>query len=313
MAVANHEGSILSFPGLSGIFTHTLNGVLNYGAPFPNTPGSTTGVIIAQAVQTVNIVENTVAEPLNVLGHTGIAGYGKRAGTVDVTIDAVLTSGIAIGKALTSYESTLAGFLTLTTTDGAVTSSRGKQAVVSGLSVNSFTFTFTQNANSTLSMGFVGDGVTWFDVTSPEGMDTDIEHIPLTWDLVKVGSPVAGLIVLSGVQTATFAATMTRDLIYEIGTFLPIDKPSQHPHTVTVTLNGLANDVKLSSWLNKFATDFDANNPNNLVTVKVSKQGDAATDWIVASGLRPSTATMNAAVGANSTVDLVFTGASLTF
>src|SRR3990167_4778423 len=113
MAVASHEGSLVSFPGLSGFFTHTLGvvagsavgsvasspaSVLNYGAPFANLPGSASGIILAQGIQSVAFTQNVNAEPLTVIGHTGQAGWGKRAGSVDITIEAVLTSGYPLGK-----------------------------------------------------------------------------------------------------------------------------------------------------------------------------------------------------------------------
>lgn len=357
MAVANHEGSLLSFPGASGWFTHSLGvpggglndgtavgsvagslaSVLNYGTPFPNSSGVignlqgsasvhviNSGLILAQAIQNVTVGVNVVSEPVLVVGHTGHAGFGNRAGTVDITIEAIVTSGLPMGKALTDYENAFPGLLTFDTTDGAVIGAIGRRGVASGLFMNSLTYTFTQNGNITMAMGMVGDGVLWFPLTSPQGMDIDIEHTPATWDTVKLGSPIAGVIILSGVQTCTVSASMTRDLIYEVGTFLPIDKPSTHPHNVTVSLNSLANSVQLADWLNKFATDFNAGNQNNLVTLTVSAQGYLANreadavdrrdvTWITASGLRPTQATLAQAVGANSTIDLSFTGSSLKF
>lgn len=343
MAVANHEGSILSFPGASGWFTHTLGGgsligggsVLNYGVPMWNDANvysspavnPPSGLIIAQAIQTVDIVEHTVTAPVLVIGHTGHAGYEDKAGTVDVKIDAIVTSGFPLGKSLLSYEQKLSEgqnsdqLFDLKTTDGQDTGF-GREATVSGLFLNNLTFTFTQNSHITVSMGLVGDGVTWFPISAvPQGMDSSIQHIPATWEEVTLSGVSNGLVVLSGVQNCTVSASMTRDLIYQIGTFLPIDKPSKRPHVVNVTLNSLANSVALNNWLNRFSTTFDANNTANLIVFKVSAQGPVgqgdkgrgAIDWIVASGLRPGNATLRAGVGANSMIDLTFEGSNLRF
>ena len=313
MPVANHEGSLVSIPGLSGFFTHTLDGTLNYGAAYPNTPNSASGIILAQAIQSVSITQNVNAEPLPVIGHVGHAGWGKRAGTVDVQIEAVLTSGYPLGKRLTDYEADIPGNLTLDTTDGQTLNAVGRRALVSGMAITSIAFNFAQNANSTLSVGLIGEGTTWFPLTSPVGMDIDIEHAPLTWDTVDLSCPVAGLIRLSGIQTATFSATLNRDQIFEVGTFDAIDKPVTHPNNVSVSLEALANSVVIQSWLDKFVSNFDVTNSANLVTAKVRRQGNATADWIVASGLHPTAATLNAATGSNSMLSLSFTGTSLEF
>lgn len=310
---ANHEGSLVSIPGLSGFFTHTLDGTLNYGTPYPNTPGSASGVILAQAIQSVSVTNNMNAEPLPVIGHVGNAGWGKRANTVDVQIEAVLTSGYPLGKRLTDYEADIPGNITLDTTDGQTIGAVGRRSIISGLAVTSIAFNFSQNANSTMSVGLIGEGRTTFPLTSPVGMDIDVEHSPLTWDQVDLSCPVAGLIRLSGIQTATFSATLNRDSIYEIGTFDAIEKPVTHPNSVSVSLESLANSVVIQSWLDKFVSSFDPANSANLVTVKVRRQGNNTADWIVASGLYPTSDTLNVATGSNSMITLSFTGTSLEF
>ena len=112
---------------------------------------------------------------------------------------------------------------------------------------------------------------------------------------------------------------MTRNLVYELGSFLPIHKPSQRPHSVNVTISALANDVQVFDWLAAFQTDysqFNLNNPNEYFIVKLAAQGylgKRGVDWIIASGLRPVSATMNTATGSDSTIELSFTGSSLQF
>lgn len=256
------------------------------------------------------MVGHSVAEALSVLGHTGAGGYGKRAGTVDITVDAVLTSGVKLanGRSFTSFESELPGDLTLQTTSS---SAKGKQAVVSKIYVSSFTFTFTQNANSTLAVAAVGDSVVWTDLSSNLGRLNALQHIPLTWDKVSIHNDALGVAMLSGVQTCTITATLNRADIYQIGQFSILERAATPPHTVTVALTSLSNDVILSNWLDRFTTSLDAMDPAYQINFKM--YGPDGNAWIECSGMRPTDATMTTNVGANSTTDLSFEGYTISF
>lgn len=327
MAVANHEASMIDFPALQGIFDP------KYRKTTPGWLPTNTGVVQipfsgvqAEAVQSVAITSRNAAENLLAVGYKGHAGYSKRFGGVDVTIDAVLTNNVnvsgAAGYQLSDFDSKLngnstSGILVVYTTN----STLGRVATVSGLYVSSISYTFNANDNSTTSWSFVGDGVIWSGYTvATQGAkgNTDYHCVdPLTWDEVHIYDG-ANAVVLTGVQSATFAANINRSDVFQIGQFEPYDRSVQYPYDVTVSINTLANDVRLTNWWDKFVPNYDPmSDCGGGLVIKVRTQSiagqAAARDFIIASGLRPTTATLNAAVGSNSTVALNFQGTSLYF
>ena len=316
MSVSQAEGSKLTFPGLKGVFDiaapKTVAGWLP-GLPFSG--------VMAEAVQSVAITSRVAAENLLAIGHKGHAGYSKRFGGVDVNIDAVLTDNVnvsgAYGYDLQDFEDRLPGNLTLYTTNGTV----GRAVTVSGLYVNSINFNFNQNDNSTTSWTFVGDGLVYSGYSvATDGSKGFIDYHcvnPLTWDEIHIYDQ-ANAVVLTGVQTATFSATLNRTDVMQIGQFTPYDRAVQHPYNVTVSINTLANDVNLVNWWQKFVPTYDpmSDCANGLVikvrTNSIASAGSVTPrDFIIASGLRPDTGTMNIGVGSNSTVVLNFAGTSL--
>lgn len=320
MAVAQHEASSLSLTGLPGIFDPAspklTSGYLTGWAPY-------TGVM-AEAVQTVSITSRVAADNLLAIGTKGHAGYSHKFGGVDVNIDAVMTDNVnvsgAYGYQLSDFESKLGGKLVLITTNSSV----GKKITVSGLYVNSMNFNFSANANVTTAWTLVGDDVlyeAWDVPTSGVVGNSSYSCVnPLTWDEIHLLNGCSG-VSLTGVQSATFSATLNRTEIFQIGQFTPYDRSVTHPYVVTVSINTLANDVALVDWWDKFRTSY---NPMDAclggcggVTIKVMTQplasGAITREFIVASGLRPTTSTLNAAVGSNSTVVLNFEGTNLRF
>jgi len=320
MAVAQHEASSLSFPQLSGVFDvtspKTSAGWLGSELPFSG--------VMAEAVQTVSITSRVGAENLLAVGTRGHAGYSKRFGGVDVSIDAVLTDNAqtsgAYGFDLQDFESKIDGPLTLITTN----SNSGKKISVSGLYVNTINFNFNANDNATTSWGFVGDSVLYefYDVAASGVAGNNDYHCvdPLTWDEIHLVNGCSSA-MLTGVQSATFAATLNRTEVYQIGQFVPYDRTVTHPYNVTVTLNTLSNEVELVNWWQKFVASYDpmaeCSTTCGSIIIKVRTKplaNDAVgRDFIIASGLRPTSSTLNTAVGANSTVTLNFEGTSLRF
>ena len=317
MAVSNHEGSYIDFPCIPGTFDtkypKTTTGWLGGALPYSG--------VMAEAIKTVAITNKMASDNLLAIGYRGHAGYMRKFGGCDVTIDAVLTDNVlvsgAYGYQLSDFENMLSGNLTVITTNG----TNGKKVTASGLFLNNITFTFTQNAECTLSTTYVGLG------SRPENYSVaqsgavgfrDFHCIdPLTWDEVHIFDG-KNSVVLTGVQTATFAATLNRTEIFEIGQFDPYDRAVTHPYNVSVSLNTLANDVNLINWWSKFQTDYDpmADCATGLViTVRTAPNtGDgtaASRDFVIASGLRPTNSTMNVAIGSNSTVALTFEGTDL--
>lgn len=326
MAVSNHEGSAIDFPGLPGIFdkkyAKTTQGWLG------TVGGITTGAIVlpysgvmAEAIQTVAITSRVTANNLLAIGTRGQAGWSKRFGGVDLSIDAVLTNNVnvsgAYGYQLSDFDNILASGFTLYTTNGVL----GKSASISGLYVNSVAFTFNQNADSTMAMTFVGNGVVYSGYTvATQGSQgySDYHCVsPLTWDEIHIYDTKDG-VVLTGVQSATFNATINRSDIFQIGQFTPYDRAVVYPYNVTVSLNTLANDVRLVGFWEKFVPTYDPmSDCANGFIIKVRTSSNAndgtAYDLIIASGLKPTTSTLNAAVGSNSTVVLAFDGTRLFF
>lgn len=319
MAVAQHEASSLSLTGLPGIFDpaapKTTSGWLTGWLPY-------TGVM-AEAVQTVSITSRVNAENLLAIGTKGHAGYSKRFGGVDINIDAVLTDNVnvsgAYGYQLSDFESKLPGNLVLTTTNSSV----GKRVTVSGLYVNSINFNFNANDNVTTSWTLVGDDLTYADYNVASGVigNSDFHCVdPLTWDEIHLVNGCSG-ISLTGVQSATFSATLNRTDIFQIGQFTPYDRSVTHPYNVTVSINTLANDVALVGWWEKFVASYDpmseCGTACGSLVIKVYTQplasGAITMPFIIASGLRPTTSTLNTAVGSNSTVALNFEGTNLMF
>ncbi len=320
MAVAQHEASSLSLTGLPGIFDpaapKTSSGWLTGWAPY-------TGVM-AEVVQTVSVTSRVAAENLLAIGTRGHAGYSKRFGGVDVNIDAVLTNNVnvsgAYGYQLSDFESKLNGNMVLITTNSTV----GKKITVSGLYVNSINFNFNANDNVTTSWTFVGDDVLYeaYDVAASGVVGNSENHCkdPLTWDEIHLVNACSG-VSLTGVQSATFSASLSRTDIFQIGQFTPYDRSVTHPYNVSVSLNTLANDVALVGWWEKFVASYDpmtgCSGGCGGFLIKVYTQplssGAITREFIVASGLRPTTSTLNTAVGSNSTVTLNFEGTALNF
>ena len=319
MAVAQHEASSLSLTGLPGIFDpaapKTSSGWLTGWAPF-------TGVM-AEAVQTVSITSRVSAENLLAIGTKGHAGYSKRFGGVDVNIDAVLTNNVnvsgAYGYQLSDFESKLGGNLVLVTTN----SDSGKKVTVSGLYVNSINFNFNANDNVTTSWTLVGDDVLYENWTSASGVagNRDFHCVdPLTWDEIHLVNGCSG-VSLTGVQSATFSASLSRTDIFQIGQFTPYDRSVQHPYHVSVSINTLANDVALVDWWENFVASYDPMSECTsacgglrvAVYTQPLSSGAITLPFIIASGLRPTTSTLNTAVGSNSTVTLNFEGTNLLF
>lgn len=327
MAVANHEASALSFPSLSGIFDvehpKTDAGWLAATGELPYSG------VMAEAVQSVAVTSRVAAENLLAVGYKGHAGYSKRYGGVDITVDAVLTENVQIsgayGYQLSDFEDKLTNGLgiadlTLYTTNSTI----GKKIQVTGVYMNSVTFNFNQNDNSTTSWGFVGDGVTYESYSiADSGSVGDYDYHcvdPLTWDEVHIRNDCSA-VVLTGVQSATFTANLNRTEIFEIGQFEPYDRAVTRPYNVSVSLNTLANEVPLVNWWEKFVPNYDPLSECDsacgglkiaVYTQSIAGQADGR-EFIIASGLRPTTSTLNVAVGSNSTVALTFEGTDLRF
>lgn len=315
MSVANHEASLLTFPGLPGVFDVNAP-KLTAGWLGSNLPYSG---VMAEAVQSVAITSRNSAENLLAISYKGHAGYSKRFGGVDVTIDAVLTDNAAVsgayGYQLQDFDNRLTGALTLITTNSTV----GRKVTVTGIYTSSVSFSFNQNDNSTTSWAFVGDGILYenYSVALSGGAGNKDYHCvnPLTWDEIHIYDGSNG-VVLTGVQTATFSANINRSDVFQIGQFEPFDRSVQYPYNVTVAINTLSNEVNLVNWWNKFVPTYDpmTDCAGGLVikvrTNSIAGQANAR-DFIIASGLRPSTSTLNNGVGANATVSLNFEGTSL--
>lgn len=324
MAVSNHEASDLNFPGLPGIFDKRYRKVTASWTPAGW--GVITGVaipfsgVMAEAVQTVAVTSRNSAENLLAIGNKGHAGYSKRFGGVDVTVDAVMTDNYAVsgayGYQLSDFDNQLLSGMVLTTTN----SSLGRVETVSGLYVTSISFNFNANANSTTSWSFVGDGVvhSGYVVATQGAIGNRVYQCvnPLTWDEINIFDGTNS-VILTGVQSATFTANINRSEIFQIGQFTPYDRAVTYPYDVTVSINTLANDVNLTNWWNKFIPSYDpmSDCANGLaITVRTGPNlGGGNREMIVASGLRPSTSTLNAAVGSNTTVALTFLGTDLRF
>ncbi len=318
MSVGNAEASSFSFPGLPGTFD-TSAPKLNPGWLGSNLPYSG---VMAEAVQTIAITSRNAAENLLAVGFRGHAGYSKRFGGVDVNIDAVLTDNAAVsgayGYQLADFDNRLSGLLTVITTNSSV----GKKVMVSGLYVTSATFSFTQNANCTTAWTFVGDGIAYenYTVAASGAIGNKDYHCvnPLTWDEIHIYDG-ANNVVLTGVQTATFTANINRQEVYQIGQFEPFDRTVQYPYDVTVSINTLSDEVNLVNWWAKFIPTYDPMSDcagGMIIKVRTNSiLGSIAStrDFIIASGLRPTTSTLNNAVGSNATVALNFQGTSLRF
>lgn len=325
MSVANSEASLIDFPGLQGVFdTKYRKSTAGWLANASGVNGLPFSGVMAEAVQSVAIGSRNAAENLLAIGHRGHAGYSRRFGGVDVTIDSILTDNVnvsgAYGYDLSDFDNKLTSGLTVWTTN----SQFGRVATVSGLYVSSISFSFNQNDNSTTSWTFLGDGVTWsgYDVAT-QGVKGNINYNcvnPLTWDEIHITDTCNG-VVLTGVQSATFTANIGRSDIFQIGQFTPYDRSVTYPYDVSVTINTLANDVRLVNWWSKFVPEYDpmseCSSACGGLVIKVrtlpNLSDGIARDFIIASGLRPTTATLNAAVGSNSTVSLTFAGTSLRF
>lgn len=317
MSVGNAEASSFSFPGLPGVFDVNapklsagwLGGALPYSG------------VMSQAVQTIAITSRNAAENLLAVGYRGHAGYSKRFGGVDVNIDAVFTDNAAVsgayGYQLSDFDNRLSGLLSVITTNSSV----GKKVIVSGLYVTSITHSFTQNANCTTAWTFVGDGIAYENYlvsTSGAAGNKDYHCVnPLTWDEVHIYDN-NNAVVLTGVQTATFTANINRSEVFQIGQFEPFDRTVQYPYNVTVAINTLSDEVNLTNWWAKFIPTYDPMSDcagGLVIKVRTNSIANAGTarDFIIASGLRPTTSTLNNAVGSNATVALNFEGTSLFF
>jgi hypothetical protein len=316
MAVSNAEGSQLDFPGLPGVFD----------VKYPLAPVAQNGIVpfsgvIAEAIQSVAITSRVNSDPLLAIGYTGHAGYARKFGGVDITVDAVLTDNVntsgAYGFNLDSFKNILPSGLTLYTTNGVI----GKKVLVSGIYVNQISWNFNQNAEATTSWSFLGNGVSYENynvaVSGTVGFKDFHCVSPLMWDEIHITDQVNS-VVMTGVQSATFTASYNRQDIFQIGQFEPYDRVVIPPYNVTVTLNTLANDVRLTNWWDKFVPSYDPmSDCGNNIVIKVRTRSivndGIARDFIVASGLRPTNSTLNAAVGSNSTVALTFEGTALSF
>lgn len=220
----------------------------------------------------------------------------------------------AYGYQLQDFDNQLPSGLILYTTNGTV----GKAEAVSGLYVTSITYNFNANGNSTTSWNFVADGVihSGYTVATQGNQGYKDYHCvnPLTWDEINIFDGTNS-VLLTGVQSATFTANINRSEVFQIGQFTPYDRAVQYPYDVTVSINTLANDVNLTNWWNKFVPSYDPMTDCSaglVVTLRTGANlGGGNKEMIVASGLRPSTSTLNAAVGSNSTVALTFMGTTL--
>jgi hypothetical protein len=278
---------------------------------------------MAEAVQTVAVTSRNSAENLLAVGHKGHAGYSKRFGGVDLTVDAVMTDNFAVsgayGYQLSDFDNVLAGGVSgaiLYTTNGTL----GRAEAISGIYVTSISFNFNANANSTTSWSFVADGLihSGYTVATQGIKGNNVYHCvnPLTWDEINIFDGT-NAVTLTGVQSATFTANINRSEIFQIGQFTPYDRAVTYPYDVTVSINTLANDVNLVNWWSKFVPNYDPMDDcaNGMaISVRTGPNlGGGNKEMIIASGLRPSTSTLNAAVGSNSTVSLTFNGTDLRF
>lgn len=317
MSVGNHEASQLLFPGLPGVFDPAAPKVTaGWLAPFLPYSG-----IMAEAVQSVAITSRNAAENMLAVSFRGHAGYSKRYGGVDVNIDSILTDNVlvsgAYGYDLSDFDNKLTGNMVLITTN----STYGKKVTVSGIYTSSVSFSFNQNDHSTTAWSFLGDGIgyeNWFVSTSGNVGNRDSHCVnPLTWDEIHIYDS-KNAVVLTGVQTATFTANINRSEIFQIGQFEPYDRTVQYPYNVTVAINTLSNEVALTNWWSKFVPTYDPTTDCNgglVIKVRTNSIAGAASarDFIIASGLRPTTSTLNNGVGSNATVALNFEGTSLRF
>jgi len=283
--------------------------------------------IILKALQEgVTITPRVESQGLVVVGLAGMGGREFSLGSVDVTVDAVVTSGRRMGKTLADLVPTLSG-LEVISTDGFNTFGpiAGRKAHVSGLSITSLNFSFDANNNAAVSMGLIGDGVTWSLPTSPQGTDIDLEHTPALCNLFRVQYGSTDIFV-SGLQSASFAATLNREPVFQLGDVLPfgaqnqVTRPVRWPPQVNVSLSAFSNHVRLRDWLEKFQTTYDPKDFRKSVTISVLEQatGDASSqwgtkNWIVVSGLVPTQATLSLATTTNTTLNLEFTGHDMEF
>src|SRR3990167_10724160 len=304
MAVSNHEASAIDFQGLDGVFDVKHKKVT---ASWVSLPGGTKPFsgVMAEAVRTVAVTSRNAADDLLVVGYKGHAGYIHKFGGVDLSIDAVMKNNVnesgAFGFQLSDFDDVLKSGIIVYTTNGTL----GRKATISGLYVNQISFNFNQNAESTTSWNFVGDGLDWDNyVVSTSGVqgNKDFHCIdPLTWDEIHLYDGTNS-VLLTGVQRATIQASINRQDVFQIGQFAPYDRAVVRPYKVSVNLDLLANDVRLINWWDKFRPAY---NPDDdcaaglVIKIRTQPLKDdllaTSYDFIIASGLRPTTSTLNVA------------------
>jgi len=286
MSQANHEGS-------------SITG----GTLFTEVFGETG---IAGLVQSCSITARTNSENILAINYKGVAAVSKRAGSVDLTVDAILTSPSGVGRDMYAYENTLDP-ITIITSDG--TQARAKQAILSGVYVTGINYSFAVQDNSTTSWTYICDRVDWAvdqDAVTPiDGTGQNFSPVQFDQIVAQYDGTTA-----SGIQTATYAGTIDRDEVYQLGQTTPIDRPITFPFDVTVTIETLAED---SQRISDFVTDFDwrTYEGGNGIIVQViggTCEGGttATTNACIASGLKPVDGTLNVAVGDNSTTSATF-------
>lgn len=274
-------------------------------------------------MQNANITARTNSENIPGIGYRGAPAVTDGAGTFELTIDGILTHSSGVRRNLYDYQTPM-NTIQIDTTDA--DEAKGLRCLFTNPYVTSINFNFNVNENGTSSWTFAGDDTIWSrgNAAIDPVLGTGTQFNPTYFDEIVVSYNEGGNVaqndagvVISGLQSASFAATLGRTDVMHLGQKTALDRSPTFPFDVAVTLTALAEDAdRIVDFTNSFRWA-DFSNGNGITigvysgTIVSGINLPQAT--VIASGLRPTEGSVSIGTGANSTTSTAYNGDNLSF
>lgn len=171
--------------------------------------------------------------------------------------------------------------------------------------LTSINFNFRVNENGTGSMSFAGEDTVWTDNVAylVPIVGNGKQFNPTFFDQIVVvyEDPVGSKVVVSGIQSASFAGTLDRTEVLHIGQRTPIDRAVNFPFSVTVTIEALGEDAdKIVNYNNSFNWHTFSGGDGMTVAIYGGSIVSGILEsrpTVIASGLRPLEGSMTVSTG----------------
>ena len=286
MAQVNHEGSqVTSTPA---------------DARFDALWGKTYSVF--GLIQSVSITSRTNSEGIPGISYRGNPAVRNANGTFELTLEGVMTHPSGVSQELYDWQSP-GNDIQVDATDA--DENKGLRCLFKVPYLTSINFNFRVNENGTGSMTFAGEDTVWTDnialLTPTIGNGKQFNPTFFDQIVVVYEDPDDIQVVVSGIQSASFAATLDRTEVLHIGQRTPIDRAVTFPFAVTVTVEALGEDAdKIVNYNNSFNWHTFSGGDGLTVAVyggTIASGILEANPTVIASGLRPMEGSMTVSTG----------------